>query len=100
MALAEITVLPTGTPSASVSTYVAAAVRVLQDEGIEYQLTPMGTIVDGDVDTLLQMAKQMHEAVFAQGVERVSTLIRIDERRDKVLTMQGKVASVRQKLRR
>lgn len=35
MALAEITVLPTGTPNASVSTYVAAAVRVLEDEGIQ-----------------------------------------------------------------
>lgn len=98
MALAEITVFPTGTSSPSVSTYVAAAVRVLEEEAVDYQLTPMGTIVEGEVDTLLTVARRMHDAIFDQGVQRVSTLIRLDERRDKPMTMEGKVASVAEKL--
>lgn len=98
MALAEITVFPTGTLGSSVSTYVAAAVKVLEEASVEYQLTPMGTIVEGEVDTLLSVAKRMHDSVFDCDVQRVSTLIRLDERRDKPMTMQGKVASVAEKL--
>jgi uncharacterized protein YqgV (UPF0045/DUF77 family) len=40
----------------------------------------------------------MHEQPFLQGVVRVSTSIRIDDRRDKKGTIEGKVRSVREKL--
>ena len=40
----------------------------------------------------------MHEAPFAEGARRVSTLIKIDDRRDKEQTLEGKVRSVTEKL--
>jgi uncharacterized protein YqgV (UPF0045/DUF77 family) len=40
----------------------------------------------------------MHEAPFAEGAQRVSTLIKVDDRRDKDHTIEGKVRSVREKL--
>ena len=36
----------------------------------------------------------MHEVPFSKGALRVVTTLKIDERRDKVLTMEGKVESV------
>jgi uncharacterized protein YqgV (UPF0045/DUF77 family) len=41
----------------------------------------------------------MHEVPFGEGAQRVSTLIRIDDRRDKVSTMAGKVKAVTDKLK-
>ncbi|MBO8168801.1 MAG: MTH1187 family thiamine-binding protein [Thermoanaerobacteraceae bacterium] len=101
MAVAEVTVVPIGTASPSISKYVAECHKVLeQAEGIKYQLTPMGTIIEGDVDDILAVVRKMHEVPFDRGAQRVSTTLKIDERRDKELTMSGKVESVEQKLRK
>ena len=99
MAIMEITVVPLGTSSPSVSRYVAGAVRVLREaKDVRYELTPMGTVVEGETDRLLELAAQMHRTPFAAGAVRVVTTVKIDERRDKPVTMSGKVAAVREKL--
>ena len=99
MAIIDISVVPVGTKSPSVSQYVAGAVRILQDEpGIRYELTAMNTIIEGDLEKIMALAQRMHRSAFDAGVKRVVTTIRIDERRDKPLTMNGKIASVKKKL--
>lgn len=99
MAMIEVTVAPLGTASASISQYVAGAVKILKDEpGIKYELTAMGTIIEGDLDRCLALAARMHRSAFEAGAVRVSTTIKIDERRDKPLTIAGKIEAVRKKL--
>jgi uncharacterized protein (TIGR00106 family) len=99
MAIIDISVVPVGTQSPSVSQFVAGAVRILKNEpGIKYELTPMNTIIEGDLAKLMVLAQKMHESAFTAGAMRVVTTLRIDERRDKPLTMQGKVAAVKEKL--
>ena len=101
MAIAEISIVPLGTETPSVSKYVARAVKVLQQEkDIKYEITAMGTILEGDLDKILAVAKKMHEEVFGEGVARVITTIRIDERRDKASSMEGKLSSLRRELGR
>ena len=101
MAVAEISIVPLGTETPSISKYVARAVKVLQQEkDIKYEITAMGTIIEGDLDKILTVAKKMHEEVFAEGVARVLTVIKIDDRRDKALSMKGKVDSLRRELKR
>jgi uncharacterized protein (TIGR00106 family) len=99
MAIAEISVVPLGTKTPSVSQYVARAVKVLEREkDIKYEITPMGTIIEGDLDKILTVVRKMHEAVFGEGVARVLTTVRIDDRRDKAQNMKGKVDSLKKKL--
>ena len=99
MAMMEISVVPLGTGSASVSGYVAGAVKILKNEpGITYELTAMGTIVVGDTDTLLSLAGKMHRSALAAGAVRVVTSLKIDERTDKPLTIEGKKRAVNEKL--
>ncbi|MCD6583529.1 MAG: MTH1187 family thiamine-binding protein [Candidatus Omnitrophica bacterium] len=100
MPIAEISVIPLGTESPSVSKYVASALSVLRKEkGIKYELTSMGTIIEApSLKKLLSIAEKMHRKVFSLGVRRVVTTIKIDERKDKKMTLEGKVASVRGKL--
>jgi uncharacterized protein (TIGR00106 family) len=99
MAIVEISVIPLGTKTPSVSKYVAEALKVLEKEDIKYELTSMGTIVEGDLDKILDLVKKMHETIFDKEVQRVVTIIKINDRRDKPLSMEGKVKSVRDKLR-
>jgi len=99
MAIAEVSVVPLGTKNPSVSQYVARAVKVLeQEKDIKYQTTAMGTIIEGDLDRILALAKKMHEASFGQGVARVLTTVKIDDRRDKVQGMKAKLDSLKKKL--
>jgi uncharacterized protein (TIGR00106 family) len=101
MAIIDISVVPVGTSKPSVSDYVAGAVKLLQKEpGIKYELTAMNTIIEGDLSKLLALAQKMHDSAFDAGAKRVVTTIRIDERRDKPLTIQGKIKAVKDKLGR
>jgi uncharacterized protein (TIGR00106 family) len=61
-------------------------------------LTPMSTILEGDLDDILALTREVHNCMFGEGVQRVYTTLRIDERRDKVLTMEGKLRSVESRL--
>jgi len=100
MAVVEISVAPLGTASTSVSSYVAACVEIVAASGLVYQLTPMGTIIEGDIDAIFAVLREMHEVPFGKGAERVSTLIKIDDRRDSGSHgLQGKVDSVLNKLK-
>lgn len=99
MVIAEVSVVPIGTKTPSVSEYVAKAIKVLREEkGVKYQLTAMGTLVEGELDEVLEAAKKMHECLFDEDVKRVVSTIRIDDRRDKKLTISYKVESVMRKL--
>ena len=98
MAIVFVTVAPLGTATTSLSRYVAGVERILLESGLTHQLTAMGTIVEGDLDAILAVVRRMHEAPFTEGAQRVSTLIKVDDRRDKDHTIEGKVRSVREKL--
>ncbi|MFC2032423.1 MTH1187 family thiamine-binding protein [Chloroflexota bacterium] len=99
MAMVEISIVPLGTKTTSLSKYVAQAVKILQDEkDIKYELTAMGTIIDGKLEQLLSVAQRMHQAVFDAGAMRVLTTIKIDDRRDKSSSISSKVGSVQREL--
>ena len=99
MAIAEINIIPLGTPSPAVGDYVAGAIRVLEDCDADFEVTAMGTIVEGELGTILDLARRMHETPFAKGVLRVVTTIKIDDRRDREATRAQKVGAVRSSLR-
>ncbi len=98
MAQLEISVMAMGRPGTSASEYVAGAIEVARQSGLKYQVTAMGTILEGDTDSILQVARRMHEAPFSKGIRRVYSVIKLDDRRDKESTLEGKVASVTGKL--
>jgi uncharacterized protein (TIGR00106 family) len=99
MVIAEITVVPLGTGSPSLSIFVAEAVKALEDSGIKYTLTPMGTVLEGSLEEVLESVRTLHRLPFNKGAGRVSTRLVIDERRDKDATAEGKVKSVVERLK-
>ena len=99
MVIAEVSVIPVGTNATSASQYVARAVKtLLKQKKVKYQVTAMGTQLEGKLDEVFEAAKKMHESVFAEDVNRVITNITIDDRRDKELTMEYKIQSVMSKI--
>ena len=98
MAIMEICLIPIGTKETSVSKYVASASKVLEEAGVKHELNPMGTVIEADPDKCFQMARKMQEEVFDAGSDRVYTVIKMDDRRDKDGHMEQKIKSVQDKL--
>jgi uncharacterized protein (TIGR00106 family) len=100
MAIAEVSIVPLGIGGVSVSQYVAGAIDELKIAGLHYQLTPMGTIIEGKLDDIFAVIRRMHETPFEKGVQRVYTTIKLDDRRDREVAMGEKVRSVEQKIKK
>ena len=99
VAIVAVSIAPGG-ESASVGAFVAEAIRVLEaQDQVRWELGPMFTTLEGDLDEIMGLIRRMQEVVFAKGAARVATVIKIDDRRDKDATMAGKVASVRASLK-
>ncbi|MEM3402093.1 MAG: MTH1187 family thiamine-binding protein, partial [Candidatus Hadarchaeales archaeon] len=77
MAIMEISVVPVGTGSTSISDFVVEALKILRRRRLRYRLTPMGTIVEGGLDELLSLVREVHEAVISAGAKRLVTCIKI-----------------------
>ena len=94
MAVVEVSIIPVGTGTPSMSRYVADVLKVLEESNLKHELTAMGTIIEGGLDEILEWIRKMHEVPFKEGIKRVVTTIEIDDRRDKELTIEGKVRAV------
>jgi uncharacterized protein (TIGR00106 family) len=98
MALMFLTIIPLGTKSPSVGEYVADIQKVLEKTDFQYELTDMGTVIEGNTEDLLGLAGQLAEMPFSKGVNRVVTQISLDDRRDKKVSIGAKKASVADRL--
>ncbi len=93
----ELCVIPMGV-GVSVSQYVAACEKVLNDAGLKVHLHAFGTNVEGEWDEVMAAVKQCHEVVHKMGAPRITTSIKIGTRVDRLQTMEEKVQSVEDKL--
>ncbi len=98
MALLQISVVPVGTPTTSLSSYVTDIIKKCKRENLNYRLTDMGTIIEGKTDRVFSIARELHEIPFIDGMKRVLTTIIIDDRRDKEVGLDDKIKSVKSRL--
>ncbi|WP_169794721.1 MTH1187 family thiamine-binding protein [Alicyclobacillus kakegawensis] len=95
MAIVAVSIAPIGTASTSVSQYVAETQRVLERHpNLRARLDPMFTTIEGELSEIFSAIQEMHEALMAMGAQRLSTVVKIDDRRDVHHSMEDKVAAV------
>jgi len=82
----------------SMAAEVAKAIDALEDFDVAYETNPMGTVIEADeVGTLLDAVEAAHRAVDG---DRVSTFLKIDEKRGSDATAAEKVEHVERELGR
>ena len=100
MLLAEIRVIPIGTSTTSLSTYVARAIEVIRKRKLRHEITPFGTCIEvKDFDELSSVLKEIVNELQKVGVKRIAIDIALDIRFDKQITLRSKVISVESKLK-
>ena len=98
MVLLEMSITPLG-KGESVSQYVAECVEIIDRSGLDYELHAMGTIVEGELDQVLELMRRCIEQVATHS-DRVTCAAKLDFRRGATGRIKSKVASVEEKLGR
>jgi len=88
----EFSIVPMG-KGAHLSESVARIAVLIDKSGLDYQLTAMGTLVEGNWDNLMALVKQCHDEL-KRDHERVYTTIRIDDKGGAKGLLRGKVEAV------
>jgi uncharacterized protein (TIGR00106 family) len=84
----------------SMAPYVADAVDALEAFDVEYETTPMGTVIEAqDSDELFAAAHAAHEAV-GKRADRVETFLKVDDKRAVEQRASEKVDAVEAELGR
>ncbi len=77
---------------------VAKAVDALEEFDVSYETTPMGTVIESEgIGELFAAAQAAHEAVDG---DRVSTVLKIDDKRGEEASAAEKVEAVERELGR
>ena len=100
MATADLTVLALGRPELSATEYIAEIQRRLQrQDRVRFRMHAMGTSLEGSTADILAVVEELHAVPFEQGVQRVYTVLKLDERRDRPgQTLDEKVRAVEDRL--
>ena len=99
MAIVAVSIAPLGTGSTGVSSYVAETQRVLERHpNLTTRLDPMFTNIEGDLNEIFAAISEMHEALVKMGAKRLSTVIKVDDRRDESHSMDQKVTTVHEQM--
>lgn len=58
---------------------VDKAIEVIDRSGVKYEVGPMETVMEGQFDELVEVAKQAHLACLEAGAGQVMTIIKIGD---------------------
>ena len=94
----EFSVVPVGRGE-ELAGSVARILDIIDRSGLPYQLTAMGTLVEGDWDEVVGLVRRCHEAMRGES-GRVLTHIAIDDRPNAPGRLSGKVRDVERALGR
>ncbi len=81
----------------SLSPYVSRSLEIVANSGLDYRLTAMGTILEGEWDEVMGVVRQCYEKMRSD-CNRVSCSIKIDYRKGKRGRLESKIAAVESRL--
>ncbi len=96
--LAIISIFPLGKGD-SLTPYVAEALKEIDKSGLDYRLTAMGTILEGEWDAVMKVIGKVRERLL-QKSDRIYMTVSIDDRKDKRRRIETKVKSVEEALKK
>lgn len=79
--------------SSKMGTYelVDVAIALIQKSGLNYQVCPFETVVEGQYDEVMKLVKEIHLAVYEAGAEEMITNIKIQTRSNQDVFIDDKM---------
>lgn len=96
--ISEISFIPIGS-GLSLSSYIANALKVIEESGLKYEFHSMGTNVEREWEEIIKLLEKCHNKLFEMGVVRISTSVKFSLRQDKDPSMESKKEHVKEILK-
>jgi uncharacterized protein (TIGR00106 family) len=96
MVLLEFSMSPTG-KGESLSTYISRILKIVDNQGVSYRLTPMGTILEGDWDEVMNVVRACFFDL-KRDCSRIGVHLKVDYRQGTESRMKSKIESVETKV--
>jgi len=96
--LVELSIIPLGRGS-HVSGEIAEALKVVDESGLPYLLTPSGTCIEGEWDEVMALVRRCHDRVRELS-PHVITMIKVEDEEGARDKLSRNVASVEEKVGR
>ncbi len=96
MVLAEFSMFPTD-KGESVSEWVSQIIGYIDSSGITYQLTPMGTVLEGEFQQVMDVISGCFKILEPQA-NRIFSTVKIDYRRSDGSRMKSKMEKIESRL--
>jgi uncharacterized protein (TIGR00106 family) len=94
MIISQLSIAPVG-EGKSLSKYVKKVIDILNKNNINYKTNAMATVIETeDLNTLFRVIEEAHNSVIKLGAKRVITELKIDDRKDKQVTISTKLKSI------
>jgi len=94
----ELSIVPLGR-GPSLSSDLAGILTLIDESGLPYKLTPMGTCIEGEWDQVMELVKRCHMKM-TEIAPRTITTIKIDDYKGKKDQLHGKIESVERAAKR
>tara|TARA_Y100001968_G_C19030348_1_gene559525 strand:- start:316 stop:615 length:300 start_codon:yes stop_codon:yes gene_type:complete len=78
----------------SLSPFIAACQKIIEKEGLDFELGPNGTAIEGEWNEVFECVRSCHEQVHKLGADRIYTTLKVNTRIDRHQSFHDKVPSV------
>ncbi|RNF41252.1 thiamine-binding protein [Planococcus salinus] len=75
--LLSVQIIPHTDGGADYDSYVDKAIEVIKQSGVNYQVHPLETTMEGELSELLSIVEQMNEKLIESGIESVVSQVKI-----------------------
>ena len=96
--LVEFSILPVG-KGISVSKSVTKAINLVDKSGLDYKVSEMGTIVEGEWKEIISLIERCHRLLLKE-TGRVITTVKVDDRRGRKGLLRSRIRRIERILRR
>lgn len=81
-------------PEERIYPVVDKVIEMIDKSGVKYEVGPMETTMEGELDTLLEIVKKAQSICVSEGASRVVSVVKIDYKEEGV-TMDEKISKYR-----
>ena len=93
----DLCLVPLGV-STSLSPFIAICQKIIREKGLDYQLGPNGTAIEGEWNEVFDCIRECHEEVHRSGVVRIYTTLKVNTRTDRQQSFREKISRVESSL--
>jgi len=86
-----IQILPMSVESTEAYQAIDEAIKVVQDSGLKYVVSPFETVIEGEYETVMSVLNQMQEAVFAKNINHILVNMKLQRKQHENVYISDKL---------